>query len=85
MLVEANLDRTQAYAQISWTNNNLHRQELEAQDILSLVLDMEECLWKDKYRIKWYLEGDQNTSFFQRVNKTRNSLKPIVHPEKLFD
>lgn len=55
MLVEAKLDRIQAQAQV--------RQELKAQDNLIIALNMEEYFWTEKSRIKWHLEGDQNTSF----------------------
>ncbi|XP_058754283.1 uncharacterized protein LOC131627441 [Vicia villosa] len=56
---------------------NFNRLEKDAQDKLSLALDIEESFWKEKAKIKWHVEGDRNTAYFHRLSKIRNAVKPI--------
>ncbi|XP_058746251.1 uncharacterized protein LOC131619129 [Vicia villosa] len=58
-------------------NGDFNRLEKEAQDKLSLALDVEESFWREKARIKWHIKGDRNTAYFHRISKIRNAIKPI--------
>ncbi|KAI5419696.1 hypothetical protein KIW84_043746 [Lathyrus oleraceus] len=76
-LPNENLDRIQAQTQILDKDDTIKRLELEAQDRLSIALDMEECFWREKYRIKWQLEGEIYTEPTQIANHTMNFFQNI--------
>ncbi|XP_074278178.1 uncharacterized protein LOC141601774 [Silene latifolia] len=45
---------------------------------LNRVLDLEHAYWKDRARINWLLDGDRNTSFFQKSVTLRRSFNRII-------
>ncbi|CAK8561965.1 unnamed protein product [Lathyrus sativus] len=38
---------------------------------------MEEKFWRDKFKVKWPLESDRNTTFFHRISKIKQKFRPI--------
>ncbi|XP_058725605.1 uncharacterized protein LOC131596888 [Vicia villosa] len=62
LLVEEELNWIQSGSVGAGGNFNIL--EKEAQNRLSITVDMEESFWKEKSRIKWHLEGDRNDVFF---------------------
>ncbi|XP_058755572.1 uncharacterized protein LOC131628769 [Vicia villosa] len=72
-LAEENLHNIQSLLQASGNNDGLRAQELDAQTTLSKALDIENCFWREKSRIKWSLEGDRNTAFFHRITKIKKT------------
>lgn len=39
---------------------------------------VEESMWRQKSRIKWFTEGDHNTSYFQKVASIRKHVNTIL-------
>lgn len=56
---------------------NFGSRKFSAQHAIEVALDMEECFWKEKARVKWHLEDDRNTYYLHRVTKIKHKLKPI--------
>ncbi|XP_031503898.1 uncharacterized protein LOC116266729 [Nymphaea colorata] len=53
---------------------------------LSVLLHLEERLWRQKSRIKWIKDGDLNTKFFQGIangRQRRNKIDIISHGGQL--
>ncbi|KAL2336043.1 hypothetical protein Fmac_010489 [Flemingia macrophylla] len=62
--------------------------EAKAQHRLMVALSYEEAFWKEKARLKWFQEGDQNTSFFFQIVKARwlsNNLAKLTHGSRVAD
>lgn len=55
----------------------LYSRELDVQINLQQALAYEEAFRKDKSRIKWFLSGDRNTTFFFKTSKIRNVTKKV--------
>ncbi|XP_019435508.1 PREDICTED: uncharacterized protein LOC109342010 [Lupinus angustifolius] len=58
-------------------SSELLDQEDKAQKDLLDALMIEEIFWKEKARVKWFTQGDRNTSFFHKVTKIRHATKSI--------
>lgn len=56
----------------------------EAQRDLERILEMEEILWRQKSRIQWSKEGDQNTKFFYKIASIRRSIN-YIHSLRIGD
>ncbi|XP_019451698.1 PREDICTED: uncharacterized protein LOC109353792 [Lupinus angustifolius] len=72
-LTEKRLDR--ALCNEDWLT--CWNQENKAQKDLLDALMTEEIFWKEKARVKWFTQGDRNTSFFHKVTKIRHATKSI--------
>ena len=59
--------------------NMLMEQEKQAQINLENVLNMEECFWHEKAKVKWHAEGDRNTSYFHKIVKIKNTSSLITN------
>ncbi|CAA7027691.1 unnamed protein product [Microthlaspi erraticum] len=58
-------------------NQQLFSQEKVLHEKWSHLRDIEESYFKQKSRINWLKEGDQNTTYFQRIAQTRTSYNSI--------
>ena len=59
-------------------SDDIYRQHLEAQLILTKALNYQDVLWKEKARDPNFINGDRNTSYFHRLAKFRAAAKPIT-------
>ncbi|XP_031485719.1 uncharacterized protein LOC116254464 [Nymphaea colorata] len=57
------------------------REEESIQRELEQELHLEKIMWKEKFRVKWLLDGDKNTHFFQTIANNRSRRKRIVELE----
>ncbi|KAF3775141.1 retrotransposable element ORF2 protein [Nymphaea thermarum] len=58
------------------------KQECSLKRELTKLLILEERLWRQKARIKWMMDGDLNTKFFQGIangRRRRNKIETISH------
>lgn len=44
---------------------------------LEKALQFQEAFWHEKSRVKWHLQGDRNTQFFNRTAQVRNATKQM--------
>lgn len=51
--------------------------EKNAQIDLGKALNIEEMFWLEKSKLKWFLEGDRNISYFHKMTKVINTTKMI--------
>ena len=58
-------------------SDQLYRQDLEAQLVLTKALNYQEQLWKEKARDQNFVNGDCNTAYFHRVSKIQATTKTI--------
>lgn len=54
-------------------DNDLLKQEKDAQLDLEVALNKKEAFWLEKSRIIWHVAGEKNTSFFHRISKIKCS------------
>jgi len=59
-------------------SDDIYRQHLEAQLILTKAFNYQDVLWKEKARDPNFINGDRNTSYFHRLAKFRAAAKPIT-------
>lgn len=50
----------------------------EAQRNLERILEMEEIMWRQKSRVQWLKEGDNDTKFFHKMDSVR-ATKSHIH------
>lgn len=63
-------------------NSNSIKQFLEANERLNILFDQEESYWKQRDKMHWLAEGDDNTKFFHSSASARKKSNRIEH---LFD
>ncbi|KAF3792602.1 Transposon TX1 uncharacterized protein [Nymphaea thermarum] len=56
-------------------------EEHRVREQLSQALLMEEVMWKQKSRIRWFAKGDKNTHFFHAMAKSRQTKRKITSLE----
>jgi len=75
----AQLDAIQAEINRDGHTDMLMEQEKLAQINLENVLNMEECFWQEKAKVKWHAEGDRNTAYFHKIGKIKNTTSLITN------
>ncbi|CAA7053106.1 unnamed protein product [Microthlaspi erraticum] len=68
-------------------SQQLFSQERSLHENWTFLKGIEESYFKQKSRINWLKEGDQNTTYFQRIAQTRtsyNSIRSFLHPSGAF-
>lgn len=71
------LDVIQKQIHYAGHSDELQVVEQQAQISLQQALSFEETFWKEKSRLRWFNEGDRNTSFFHKVTRLRNAAKQM--------
>jgi hypothetical protein len=59
-------------------SDEMYRQDLEAQLLLTKALNVQDQFWKEKARHQRFVDGDRNTAYFHRVAKIKASSKNIT-------
>lgn len=62
----------EADLQLHWSDDTT-AQLSEAQAVLSTMLNRQECMLREKARVKWLTEGDRNSAFFHATLKDRQA------------
>lgn len=62
---------------LNQANTQTFQAERDAQEKWSYLRQIEESFFKQKSKVHWLGEGDQNTSFFHRSAEVRNSINAI--------
>lgn len=62
---EVTLNHIQNQIQTTGPTDNLLNLEQTAQIDLNIALERQESFWREKSKVKWHLEGDRNTGYFQ--------------------
>ena len=75
----AKLDAIQEEIDRDGHTDMLMEQEKQAQINLENVLNMEECFWQEKAKVKWHAEGDRNTAYFHKIAKIKNTSSLITN------
>ncbi|KAK2374968.1 hypothetical protein QL285_075894 [Trifolium repens] len=74
---EENLRVIQDQIQINGPTDSLRNAEKLAQIKLEEALHRQDWFWQEKAHVNWHVDGDRNTSYFQRIAKIKNTTKSI--------